>query len=70
MAFDTDLIGAYALCVDMPRTWLCGAGRPSGAQLDLMVRAGVSLHEVTEKLRCPLVEELNGYTVLAHGTGL
>lgn len=39
MAFDTDLIGAYGLCVDMSLTWLCLAGRPTGEQLDLMVRA-------------------------------
>ena len=32
MAFDTDLIGPYGMCVDMSRTWLCGGGCPSAAQ--------------------------------------
>ena len=30
----------------------------------------MSLCEVTEKLCCPSVKNLNGYTVMAHGTGL
>lgn len=83
MAFDTDLVGAYGMCVDMSRTWLCGDGRPSPAQVDLMARAqetiarntelfrpGTSLREITERLHYPPVEDYNGYTVLAHGVGL
>jgi Xaa-Pro aminopeptidase len=83
MAFDTDLIGAYGMCVDMSRTWLCGDGRPTPAQAELyalaletvqrnteLFRPGASLREITERLWYPSVEDYNGYTVLAHGVGL
>ncbi len=83
MAFDTDLIGPYGMCVDMSRTWLCGDGRPTPAQADLFARAcetidrntelfqpGASLREITEKFSYPPIEDYNGYTVLAHGVGL
>jgi Xaa-Pro aminopeptidase len=83
MAFDTDMVGAYGMCVDMSRTWLCGDATPSATQADVHSRAremierniplftaGSTYREITEKLRYPSVEEFNGYTVLAHGTGL
>lgn len=83
MAFDTDLIGPYGMCVDMSRTWLCGDGRPTPAQTDLfalacetiernteLFRPGATLREITERLWYPSVEDYNGYTVLAHGVGL
>jgi Xaa-Pro aminopeptidase len=83
MAFDTDLIGAYGMCVDMSRTWICGDGNPTSAQADVFGRArdmldrnvplfvpGISYRELTEKLTYPDLNEFNGYTVLAHGTGL
>ena len=83
MAFDTDMVGAYGMCVDMSRTWLCDGGRPSAAQADVYSRArdmiesnrplfaaGSTYREITEQLSYPDVEEFNGYTVLAHGTGL
>ncbi len=83
MGFDTDLIGAYGMCVDMSRTWLCGGGPPTPAQADLFGRAretidrntelfrpGATLREITERLWYPSVEDYNGYTVLAHGVGL
>ena len=83
MAFDTDLVGAYGMCIDMSRTWLCGDGKPSGAQAHLigvatetiarntqLFKAGASVREITEKLWYPSVDEYNGYTVMAHGTGL
>ncbi len=83
MAFDTDLIGAYGMCVDMSRTWLCGDGRPSPAQAQLyalargtiernleLFRPGATLREITNGLWYPPIEDYNGYTVLAHGVGL
>lgn len=83
MAFDTDLIGPFGMCVDMSRSWLCGGGSPSGRQADVFARArdgiehnvelfvaGASYREITEALRYPSLEEFNGYTVMAHGTGL
>jgi Xaa-Pro aminopeptidase len=83
MAFDTDLIGPYGMCVDMSRTWLCGGGRPSPAQADIfalaretvernteLFRPGATLREITEGLWYPSVDDYNGYTVMAHGVGL
>ena len=83
MAFDTDLIGAYGMCVDMSRTWRCGDGQASGAQQRVfslavetvernieLFRPGASLREITDRLWYPPVDEYNGYTVMAHGTGL
>ncbi len=83
VAFDTDLVGAYGMCVDMSRTWLCGDGVPSGAQADVFARArdsieanidlfrpGATYREITERLVYPPVSDFNGYTVMAHGVGL
>ena len=81
VAFDTDLVGAYGMFIDMSRTWLCGYGLPSGEQAHLigvaqetidrnteLFRAGRSVREITDKLWYPSVEDYNGYTVTAHGT--
>ncbi len=83
MGFDTDLIGAYGMCVDISRTWLCGGARPTPAQADLfalaretvvrnteLFRPGMTLREITERLWYPPIEDYHGYTVMAHGTGL
>lgn len=83
MAFDTDMIAAYGMCVDMSRTWVCGTDRPSGAQLDLHARAqdmiqsniplfvpGASYEEITGRMTYPSPDDYNGYTVLAHGVGM
>ena len=83
MAFDTDLVGAYGVCVDMSRTWLCGEGRPTPAQHDTWSLAveqiernielhgpGVSLREITERSWYPPLEDYNCYTLLTHGVGL
>lgn len=83
LAFDTDMIGPYGMCVDMSRTWLCGDGTPTAAQADVFSRAcdmlehnlalfrpGATYREITDALVYPSVDEFNGYTVMAHGTGL
>lgn len=83
MGFDTDLVGPFGMCVDISRTWLCGDGRATAAQTDLHSRAadmiernielfvpGATYREITEKFEYPPVDEFNGYTVLAHGTGI
>ena len=38
LGFDTDLVGAYGMCIDMSRTWRCGDGRPTRAQADVYGR--------------------------------
>ena len=83
MGFDTDMVGAYGMCVDMSRTWLCGGGEPTGPQQDVHSRAddmiatniplfaaGTTIREITERMSYPSVEDFNGYTVLAHSVGL
>ncbi len=60
VAFDTDLIGAYGICVDISRTWWIGDQRPSDAMIYAMRHAhdhimlnmdllapGVTLKEIT-----------------------
>ena len=83
MGFDTDMVGAYGMCVDMSRSWLCGDRRPSAAQADLFARArdmiesntelfvpGATYRELTEQMTSPPIDVFNGYTVMAHGVGL
>jgi len=39
VAFDTDLIGPYGICVDISRTWWIGEGRPTNAMVHAMRHA-------------------------------
>lgn len=39
VAFDTDLIGAYGICIDISRSWWIGPGRPSNAMISAMNHA-------------------------------
>lgn len=39
VAFDTDLIGAYGMCIDISRTWWVGDRRPSPAMIAAMQHA-------------------------------
>jgi Xaa-Pro aminopeptidase len=60
VAFDTDLIGVYGICVDISRTWWIGDRPPSNAMVDAfsharehidvnraMLRPGVTIRELT-----------------------
>ena len=53
MAFDTDMVGAFGMCVE-----------------PAPVRGWRNLPRDNNRLSYPDVDEFNGYTVLAHGTGL
>ncbi|MEM9474709.1 MAG: dimethylsulfonioproprionate lyase DddP [Pseudomonadota bacterium] len=59
VAFDTDLIGSYGICVDISRTWWVGDGRPTNAMIYAMrhahdhimqnmemLKPGVTIHEL------------------------
>ena len=83
MGFDTDLVGAYGMCVDLSRTWLCGGGAPTSAQQDCWSLAveqihrntelhqpGATLREITDKAWYPDPDRYRGYTVISHGVGL
>ena len=39
VAFDTDLIGAYGICVDICRTWWIGDARPTNAMVTALHHA-------------------------------
>jgi Xaa-Pro dipeptidase len=84
VAFDTDLIGPYGYCADISRTWLCGEGRASNAQIDLyrrareqiaynleLVRPGLGLREFSDQaFRLPERFRANRYSAIAHGVGV
>ncbi len=83
LAFDTDMISAYGMCVDMSRSWVCGDVKATPTQADLWARAnemieansplfvpGAAYREITEKATYPSPDDYNGYTVLAHGVGM
>ena len=84
VAFDTDMIGPFGLCVDVSRTFHCRPGRPSDEQRRLyaaaveqvqhniaLIRPGMSLRELADKGWTVPDEFLaNRYSVLAHGVGM
>ena len=83
LAFDTDLIGAYGMCVDISRTWLVGAKKPTPAQEDLhkraleqvrhnteLLRPGMSWRELSEKALAYPPDIYRHYSSIAHGVGL
>lgn len=83
MGFDTDMIGAYGMCVDMSRTWICGDQAPSSQQRSTyalaleqidrnleLFRVGSSFRDLTFGAWYPPADEYNKYTVLAHGAGM
>ena len=83
VAFDTDLIGNYGICIDVSRTWIAGDRAPSPEQEDVfsrardvihhnidMVRPGVTFKELTFDSLLQPVDEFNHYSVQFHGVGL
>ena len=84
LAFDTDLIGAYGLCVDISRTWFLGDGEPTQLMKDYykigydhiqenmaMLKPGVRFDELVfggHQLPDYLVE--GQYGCRMHGVGL
>ena len=84
VAFDTDLIGSYGICIDISRTWWVGDGRPTNAMISAMnhgmdhirqnmsmLRPGVTIRELTHT-----GHQLEGqywkqkYSCKMHGVGL
>ena len=83
VAFDTDLIGSYGICIDISRTWVVGRRKPSDAQQDLfdrayeqisknqsLIRDGLSFREFSEKALSWDPDTYNRYSTLCHGVGL
>ncbi|MGI9306663.1 MAG: M24 family metallopeptidase [Gammaproteobacteria bacterium] len=83
LAFDTDLIGAFGMCVDISRTWLIGAQKPSPAQKDLHARAveqvrhntellrpGISWRDLSHRALAYPPDTYRHYSSIVHGVGL
>ena len=83
LAFDTDLIGAYGICVDISRTWLIGADKPNAAQQTLhdmavaqvesniaRIRPGVTWRELSAQSLTYCPQTYRRYSSLYHGVGL
>lgn len=84
LAFDTDLIGVYGMCVDISRTWFLGDGEPTQAMKDLyrvaydhiminmeLLKPGVSFKELTFGGHQLAPEYVPGqYSCRFHGVGL
>lgn len=51
VAFDTDLIGTYGICVDISRTWWIGDAKPSNAMIYAMRHAHEHIMSNIEMLR-------------------
>ena len=82
LAYDTDLVGAYGMMVDISRTWLVGEGRPNAAQRTThalaleqiernmeLLRPGTSFRELTFGTWSPPHDEYRRYCCQYHGVG-
>jgi Xaa-Pro aminopeptidase len=82
VGYDTDLVGAYGMMVDISRTWFVGDGRPSGVQRhtfelakeqidrnSAMLAPGRSFRELTFQAWAPPLDDYRHYCVLFHGVG-
>jgi len=84
MAFDTDLIGLFGMCVDTSRTWLVGDADASPEQIEMykiahehvetnaaLLAPGVSMRDLTFKgHELPAEYQAKEYCVKMHGVGL
>ncbi|MCY3982996.1 MAG: Xaa-Pro peptidase family protein [Roseovarius sp.] len=84
VAFDTDLVGSYGICVDISRTWWVGDEKPSNSMIHAMrhahehimtnmemLKPGVTIPELTEKShRLDEKYQKLKYGCLMHGVGL
>lgn len=84
VAFDTDLIGAYGICVDISRSWWIGDSPPPGEMVEAMqvahdhimtnmalLRPGITIPEiVAASHRLPEKYQAQKYGCLMHGVGL
>ncbi len=83
VAFDTDLIGTYGMCVDISRTWLCGDVQPTPEQTKIYnmayeqiqrntawLKPGLSYKEMTFDSFQYDPSEYRYYSCLYHGVGL
>ncbi len=84
VAFDTDLIGCYGICIDISRTWWIGDARPTNAMISAMnhgldhirdhqarLKPGVTIHELTHGgHQLDTLYWKQKYSCKMHGVGL
>ena len=84
VAFDTDLVGAYGICVDISRTWWIGNDQPRPDMIEAMkcgidhinhnmslLKPGLTIPELIEKShRLPDKYQQLKYGCMMHGVGL
>lgn len=84
VAFDTDLVGSYGICVDISRTWWVGDQAPRPDMIDAMqhgyehvmtnmemLRPGVNIQELSRNTHVLRPEfQKQKYGCLMHGVGL
>lgn len=84
MAFDTDLIGLFGICVDTSRTWLVGDADAKPEQIEMykiahehietnatLLKPGVSMRDLTfNGHELPPEYQAKKYCVKMHGVGL
>ena len=84
VAFDTDLIGCYGMCVDISRTWWVGPGRPRAdmgramrharehvSENVAMLEPGLPIAEITRRgHRLAPEYRAQRYGCMVHGVGL
>jgi len=84
VAFDTDLVGCYGICVDISRTWWIGDQPPRQDMIDAMklarehlehnmslLRPGIEIRDLVMKgHRLPQKFQKQKYSLMMHGVGL
>ncbi|WP_147125390.1 dimethylsulfonioproprionate lyase DddP [Shimia ponticola] len=84
LAFDTDLIGSYGICIDISRTWWVGDMTPRQDMIDAyrfavehvetnksMIKPGLNIEDwIMQSHRLPDKYQARKYSCLAHGVGL
>ncbi|MDG1118117.1 MAG: Xaa-Pro peptidase family protein [Flavimaricola sp.] len=84
VAFDTDLVGAYGICVDISRTWWVGDRAPRPDMIEAMkigrehiaqnmdlLKPGVHMRDLTFQAHVlPEIYQKQKYGCLMHGVGL
>ena len=84
VAFDTDLVGSYGICIDISRTWWIGDQKPRQDMVDAMkhgiehiqtnmemLRPGVTIPELVENgHRLHPHYQKQKYSCMMHGVGL
>ncbi|NJM82126.1 MAG: aminopeptidase P family protein [Tabrizicola sp.] len=84
VAFDTDLIGSYGICIDISRTWWIGEAAPRADMIDAMkiamehidhnmqlLKPGVMIPELSRNCyQLPASMQKQRYSCMMHGVGL